>query len=603
MQLPISATWEYRWKISPLCADVTLIRVPKSEYESRLKAARERLVRTDLVHSRLAMLRLVVFVIAASCAWYALWTLWFAPLLFGALVFFQARAARERRFAERSIRFYESGIARIEDQWAGHGESGERFRDPSHPYADDLDLFGTGSLFELLSTARTRAGEAQLAAWLKQPAEREELLRRQEAVEELRARTDLREQLAALGEDFRTGVMPEDLARWGGAERVSFAAWMQPLALVFSLIGASLLVGYFSTGLVWVRVALVIAAVVEGLFALPLRGKVLAIVSQVEQPSHDLDLLSQVLERFEKEQFQSPKLAGLRAELEVQGKPASKRIAQLQRLTDLLHSRDNLVVRMVGPLVLWTTQVAFAVERWRAVSGPSVGKWLAAVGELEALCALAGYAYEHPDDPFPEIGNGYRGEGLGHPLLAAALCVRNDIELGSERPLVVISGSNMSGKSTYLRTVGVNAVMALAGAPVRARALRIGVMQIGASIRVSDSLQGGTSRFYAEITRLREIVKLAESGPALFLLDELLNGTNSHDRGIGAAGVVRGLVARGAIGLVTTHDLALTHIGDRNQHFEDHLEGGEITFDYRIRPGVVEKSNALELMRAVGLDV
>ena len=397
--------------------------------------------------------------------------------------------------------------------------------------------------------------------------------------------------------------MPQDLARWGGAERVSFAAWMQPVALVLSVIGASLLVAYFSTGLIWVRIALVVAAAIEGLFALPLRGKVLAIAGQVEEPSHDLDLLSQVLARFEKEQFQSAKLAGLRRELDVQGKPASRRIRELQRLTDLLHSRDNLVVRMVGPLVLWTTQVTFAIERWRAISGAHVGPWLGAVGQLEALCALAGYAYEHPEDPFPEIGEGYSGEALGHPLLAAAQCVRNNLDLGSGQPLVVISGSNMSGKSTYLRTVGVNAVMALAGAPVRARAMRIGVMRIGASIRVSDSLQGGTSRFYAEITRLREIVKLSEGGPALFLLDELLNGTNSHDRGIGAAGVVRGLVARGAIGLVTTHDLALTHIGETNQHFEDHLENGAITFDYRIRPGVVEKSNALELMRAVGLDV
>jgi DNA mismatch repair ATPase MutS len=175
--------------------------------------------------------------------------------------------------------------------------------------------------------------------------------------------------------------------------------------------------------------------------------------------------------------------------------------------------------------------------------------------------------------------------------------------------LVVISGSNMSGKSTLLRTTGVNTVLALAGAPVRAEALTVSPLQLGASIRINDSLQAGASRFYAEITRLRDILALADKGPVLFLLDELLNGTNSHDRRIGAEGVVRGLVRRNAIGLVTTHDLALAAIADSlspqaaNKHFEDHLENGVMTFDYRIQPGVVEKSNALELMRAVGLDV
>lgn len=580
--------------------------MPFEEYEKRLNLSRERLKQADAMHARLALLRLLVIVIAAAIAWFAFgWWLIAVPLLFGVLIFYQARAAKARRFAERSIRYYERGLDRLQDKWTGKGESGERFRDASHAYADDLDLFGTGSLFELLSTARTRAGEKQLADWLLHPADRSELMLRHEALDELRTRTDLREELAALGEDFRTGVHPEALAAWGAAGRIHFAAWLQPVALILALIAAGLLVLYFATSLSGpaVRIALVCVGAIEGLIALPFRSRVLQIVSQAEQPGHDLDLLAAVLARFEREQFRSVKLAGLRRLLDVQGKPASQRIRDLERLIDMLHSRDNLLVRLFGPLVLWTTQVAFALERWRAVSGSSVGQWLIAVGELEALCALAGYAYEHPADPFPEVGEGLEGEALGHPLLPDAQCVRNDVALGLERPLVVISGSNMSGKSTYLRTVGVNAVLALAGAPVRARRMRICALRIGASIRVSDSLQGGTSRFYAEITRLRDIVNLAQEGPVLFLLDELLNGTNSHDRGIGAAGVVRGLVARGAVGLVTTHDLALTAIGETNQHFEDHLQDGAITFDYRIRPGVVEKSNALELMRAIGLDV
>ncbi|MGH9661878.1 MAG: MutS-related protein, partial [Bryobacteraceae bacterium] len=232
-------------------------------------------------------------------------------------------------------------------------------------------------------------------------------------------------------------------------------------------------------------------------------------------------------------------------------------------------------------------------------------RWLDAAGEIEALGSLAGYAYERPADPFPEIVEGgapvFEAEALGHPLLSGERCVRNDVRLG----FLLVSGSNMSGKSTLLRSVGVATVMAMAGAPVRAGRLRLSPVAVGASIRTVDSLQGGASRFYAEITRLRHIVDLASGPrPVLFLLDELLHGTNSHDRLIGAEGIVRGLLARGGIGLVTTHDLALTHIAEgANVHFQDSIENGRMVFDYKLRPGVVTKSNALELMRSVGLDV
>jgi DNA mismatch repair ATPase MutS len=257
--------------------------------------------------------------------------------------------------------------------------------------------------------------------------------------------------------------------------------------------------------------------------------------------------------------------------------------------------------------------VALAIEAWRAVSGPAVAGWLAAAGELEALSALATYAYERPDEPFPEIvesGPLFEAEAAGHPLLPRAQCICNDVRLAAETAVLVVSGSNMSGKSTLLRTIGITAVLAQAGAPVRARRLRLSPLAVGTSMRIVDSLQAGTSRFYAEIQRLRQLVDLTQGPrPLLFLLDEILHGTNSHDRRLGAEAVVRGLLARGAVGLVTTHDLSLAAIVDRlapraaNVHFEDHLANGRITFDYRMRPGVVQRSNALELMRAVGLEV
>ncbi|HHN72994.1 MAG TPA: mismatch repair protein, partial [Thermopetrobacter sp.] len=246
-------------------------------------------------------------------------------------------------------------------------------------------------------------------------------------------------------------------------------------------------------------------------------------------------------------------------------------------------------------------------------TGPHLREWLRAVGQFEALCALAGYAFEHPNDPFPEFApecSCFDGRRLGHPLIPEDRCVRNDVRLDKTTQVLLVSGSNMSGKSTLLRTVGVNAVLAMMGAPVRAESLRLSPLKIGASIRVTDSLQAGMSRFYAEIKRIRQIVDMAaEDGTVLFLLDELLHGTNSHDRRVGAEAIVKKLVELGAIGLVTTHDLSIAHIEDelgprvRNVHFQDRLENGRMTFDYKLRPGVVEHSNAIELMRSVGLEV
>jgi len=276
---------------------------------------------------------------------------------------------------------------------------------------------------------------------------------------------------------------------------------------------------------------------------------------------------------------------------------------------ELLDSRDNFIVRILDGPCLWTIQTAMAIEAWRSENGRYIERWLDAVAEIEAISSLANYSYEHPDDPFPAFQEGavFDGESLGHPLLADTRCIRNSVTLRPPLQLYVVSGSNMSGKSTLLRAVGINAVLALAGAPVRAARLSLSPLSVGASIRTMDSLEEGHSRFMAEILRLKQILELPR--PALFLLDELLGGTNSHDRAIGAEGLIRSLLARGAIGLATTHDLSLSRVADDlapsalNVHFEDRLEGGQLVFDYRMRPGVVTRSNALDLMRAVGLDV
>jgi len=514
----------------------------------------------------------------------------------------------------------------LDGNWAGTGEPGDRYQEASHPYALDLDLFGKGSVFELLCTARTRIGEDRLAQWLKFPAAPEEVGRRHAAVEELRDRVDLREELAIVAEEARSGVDPVQLAQWGETKAVlRHPAFRLRLrlhtvlglagfaALWIHLLRAANLIS-LSDGLdALSRDLFLVALVVNGWFLYRQSAVLGAAVSAVEEAAHELGLLSEVLVRMEREQFHSPLLAGLRASLDADGEPPSRQLARLKRLVENLDSRDNVVVRVLEPFILWTAHLAVRVEDWRALSGTAVRRWLNAAGEMEALCSLASHAFEHPADPFPEFAAGgpcIEAEAIGHPLLAEDKVVRNDIRLGGALQVVVVSGSNMSGKSTMLRTLGVNVVLAQAGAPVRARRMRVSPLAVGASIRLTDSLQGGVSRFYAEILRLRQILdETAGPLPVLFLIDEFLHGTNSHDRRIGAAALVRGLVQRGAIGLITTHDLALADIADElgeraaNVHFEDQIADGKISFDYHMRPGVVRKSNAIELMRQVGLEI
>jgi hypothetical protein len=332
-----------------------------------------------------------------------------------------------------------------------------------------------------------------------------------------------------------------------------------------------------------------------------------------EDAGHDLMLLSQVLTAFEHQDFTSPKLLQLQAQLRRDAMPPSRAIAKLNRLLEYLASAHNLFVRLFDFVVFYRLQFVLAAESWRRRFGPSLRLWLEAVGELEALAALGGYTYEHPEDVFPEFGDRapcFEAEAMSHPLIPRDRAVPNDLRLGQELQLIMVSGPNMAGKSTFLRGIGVNAVLAQSGAPVRAASLKLSPLVVTASICVLDSLEGGISRFYAEINRLKQIMDLTSGAvPVLFLLDELLSGTNSHDRLIGTRSIVTKLVERGAVGLVSTHDLALTaipqEIGSQaiNCHFEDHLEQGQLRFDYKLYPGIVQTSNALPLMRSIGLEV
>jgi hypothetical protein len=585
----------------------SVVSSPGVEYAHRLGARRREETRHAQRYRTLVRARTAAFVLIVLVAWLGekerllplLLTL--PAVVFGVIMLRRDRAGRAWRRARHAVEFYERRTACLEERWAGGGEPGWRFRNDDHPYATDLDLFGTGGLFELLCTARTRTGEDTLAAWLLGPASLEEVCQRQGAVAEFRQRLDVREELALLGAEIPTGNCLQGLADWGKAEPIRVTRGLRLAALMLMGLSAT-------TFIAWVLgagpVPFFSTLILEGLLTLSIRSRIRRVLGPLEQSALALTPFADFLQRLESETWTSSRLGGLRAILYERDRAASHCIVRLARLVWL---------SPLASFVLWTAPLALAVEAWRRTSGPALARWVAAVGECEALCALASYAYDNPGDPLPELvpqGPCFGAEELGHPLLPRGRCVRNDVCLGGELRLLVVSGSNMSGKSTLLRTVGVNAVLALAGAPVRARRLRISPLAIGATLRIEDSLRDGRSRFYTEITRLRQLRDLAKGGPPLlFLLDELLQGTNTDERRVGAEAVIRTLMDHGAMGLITTHDLALTELAKvltpraANVHFEDQFENGALTFDYRMRWGIARSGNALRLMRAVGFEV
>ena len=526
------------------------------------------------------------------------------------VVFWHERIIERKNLANRLASFYERGLARLEDRWSGLGIQGNQFKDSHHPYSEDLDLFGSGSLFELLCIARTQSGEETLAEWLQQPANPETIRNRQSAVDDLRARLDFRQDIASQGADVRKRMHPRNLIAWAQKPPVEFSKFLRVTTSLIVLLTFLTLFGWAKFG--WGWNPFVAVMIFQILLMRHLNKDVQEILHGAEGAHHELQLLQLILRRVEEEQFQSKHLQKLQQSMQSEGILPSLQIKKMGKLLEWIDWQRNQLFAPIAILLLWQEHLAFALESWRKKYGAKVPLWIREVGEIEALNCFAGYAYENPADPFPEIVENetcYEGVSLGHPLIPNQQCVRNSITLNHEHRLKIVSGSNMSGKSTFLRTIGTNAVLALAGAPVRAESLRLSKVSIGASIHILDSLQTGSSRFYSEITRLRQLMDLAQNEPLLFLLDEILHGTNSADRLIGAEAIIHGFLKRKGIGLLTTHDLALANIAEKlgpiaeNIHFQDHIQDGRIAFDYRVHQGVVQKSNAIELMRAVGLEV
>ncbi|MFO0850168.1 MAG: hypothetical protein U0871_16660 [Gemmataceae bacterium] len=591
---------------------------PHAEYAARHAARRAAVAELDAQIDRLGRLRLGLFgaavlvaLIGGVSGWFpAGWAFAGALPLVGLLVWGKAVGFRRDR-AMRAVSYYAHALDRLAGKWAGRGPTGDKLTPPDHPFVADLDLFGDGSLFQRLCSARTAAGQRRLADWLLHPAAADEVRSRQAAVADLRDRPDLREYLALSGGAVESSDLAP-LAGWGTEPRQAVPGWRR--TVVFAL-------GWFNVAavLAWAAgltaLPLVVGLLASLIVAGPMVGWARKLAWPVEEAANDLPLLEAVLARLEQEVFTSPRLVTLQQSLTADGRP-SVRVRELRSIAEWSTARRNPMFLPVAVLLMWDVRTGLLLDAWRAAYGDRIGRWLDAVAELEALSSLAGYAFENPSDPFPDLLAGpptLLADGLAHPLLPADRAVRNPVALGGDTgvSLLLVSGSNMSGKSTLLRAVGVNVALALAGGPVRAERLALTPVRLGATMRVQDSLADGKSRFFAEVTRVRDVLALAGGDPpVLFLFDELFAGTNSADRLAGAEAVIRTLLGRGAIGFVTTHDLALTAAVERlggvaaNVHFEDQIgPDGGLRFDYTVRPGVVPHGNGVALMRAVGLEV
>lgn len=520
------------------------------------------------------------------------------------------RWKRRTRHTDRLLDLYERRLARVRHQWMGKGDPGLDLEMPAHLSARDLDLFGDGSMFELLCDVDTPAGRETLAKWLQFPAPIEDVISRQQSIDCLRDRADLRERLTLLRDGEASEYSWSKLREWLIADPVALPGWAPWCALFLSLAmiiacacwGAGLLQ---AAAAIWVIAGI---AVLESALSLLLRGRIGSILANLHLPARKVDSLRRLCALLEGERFESSRLLELQNKVE----GSSKRIASLERLLRLLDLRNNEWFIWPFLLLLGTIQVTSQIERWRLRHGRELVEWINVLGEFEALMAVANYAYENPDDCFPELVEGgplFEATEMGHPLMDIGACVRNDIKINGETQFLVVTGSNMSGKSTLLRTVGLNATLAWMGAPVKAAQLHVSPLQVCASIRIEDSLLKGASRFYAEVQRLKAMLDRGSSGPpVLFLIDELFGGTNSADRRVAAEALIRSLVERQSIGLVTSHDMALSEIGEMpelkgaNVHFTDLPTGDRLmAFDYRIHPGKLEHGNALKILKLVGI--
>ncbi|HBE78755.1 MAG TPA: DNA mismatch repair protein [Firmicutes bacterium] len=523
----------------------------------------------------------------------------------------------------------EQALWRFDQRWGAFPDTGAEFVSDNHPYASDLDVFGKGSLFQWLNASHTFLGRQKLAALLTAPpADLAQIVRRQEAIAELAKDLKWRQGLTAHGikiagqiEDLKapkepTGPQdPEELVQWAGSVKPFF----NPKAVIFGIRALSAFtVGTLALVILTHKIPfyLPLGALLLQYLLLRIRAKQRnKILDTVFYYRKNLELYQELLEHIEQKHFSCDYLRNLNAGLKnSQGETAARQLARLVKISDQITGRQHGFYAIFNLLTMWDYHCLFALESWQENSGRNLKLWLTTIGEIEALASLAIINFDHPDWTRPRIVDKpliFTAKDLGHPLLSATIRKGNDLLIEDPTRVLLITGSNMSGKSTFLRTTGINLVLAYAGTVVCAKSLTCSRMNIYTCMRVSDNLEKNISTFYAELLRIKMVVQAAGGPkPLFFLLDEIFKGTNSRDRHSGAKVLIKKLIQNGAgaIGLVSTHDLELAELEQeckpvQNYHFQEFFRDGELNFDYLLRRGVSTTRNALYLMKAAGIEV
>jgi hypothetical protein len=587
-------------------------------HEAAYRRFHERHAALATLGNRLGELKLLTFLVAVIALLIGIthdlnpvtWVGCASVAVFAGAVIYARRVTTRRRGVKVRRDIHARHLSRMTQDWITLPVS-HTVLPQDHPYAADLDLSGEGSLLQRIDTTHTARGERTLVTWLAEPADRNVIMARQEAIDELDRQFELRQELeaaAALEQSGTAKLSAEGFLRLARLPPL-IVGWRRAGCFALPLLSAVviILMNTFATASPMWWMLLAPQAALMAANAKAVRSRFALIDASHQQ----LEAFARLLSVIERATFQSPLLQALAQRLEVGGRPPSRHMATLAHRAGWAELRHQPLLHMVANLLLlWDWHVLASLERWNQAVGPRVDDWLTVAGEIEALASLA-VVPMFGDTTFPAIGpaeEGLQASGLAHPLIAQERRVPNEVSIEGPGYVLIVTGSNMAGKSTLLRAVGLNIALALAGAPVCASSMRLPVVRLRTSMRVTDSLQTGASYFHAELLKLKAVVHDLESTPPVFfLLDELLRGTNLAARRTGATGVILHLLGQGAMGLVATHDDALTDLVDRaavrgaNVHMTDLMIDDEIVFDYRLRPGRATTSNALRLLERAGI--
>ncbi|MFZ1784378.1 MAG: hypothetical protein WAU23_04195 [Ferruginibacter sp.] len=571
--------------------------------------------------SKLAWLRFAAIAGIAACwyfmlplgLWFVLVPVFLLLLTFTRLVYTDLKNKSAITHQHHLITVNQDELKALDHNYYSF-EEGSQYANKEHVYIHDLDIFGHASLYQYINRTRSEMGSNTLADWLSAPAKIETIKNRQEAIKELSAKTRWRQTLQALGAAQKINMETQHrLQSWFDEEHrfLNTRIWMLLRYLVPSVLISVIILNMADVLNNYTRNYCLLAA---ALLAFYISKKVTPLHQQVSKMTEELEVLKDSIKLIEETEFTTSYLQDLKNHFKQQDGKASARLNKLKGILERLDLRFNFVVFIPLDILLqWDLQQVIALEKWKEQHKNKVSGWFTALGEFEAISSLSTLAYNHPHWCFPVFKKDHffiEGKEIGHPLLTAATCVTNPLHISAAGELMLVTGSNMAGKSTYLRSIGINTVLAMAGSPVCAKYFCLSPVQIISSMRVTDNLEESTSTFYAELKKLKTVIDKVNNKEKIFiLLDEILRGTNSLDRHTGSAALIRQLIKHEAVGIIATHDVELAKMKEEfpenmlNYHFDVQVNGEELYFDYRLKEGICTSLNASILMKKIGIEL